>query len=281
MYPRRCFARGRTFANRPVLAQTHFLPNSFPAKMHPLRTGAEKLPGLSRDLPIVNLHKTRKTQSYQLVHIHKICKQDFALSSPPLAEFNQHKSCLWPLFHLHSHLFITVPSGNGGILHSQIANIHSTRIELQKKEGKSLSEKIFHLAGSESGAMCGLCQKGRGLLIIVRIGRIWGSFGETRQVVDICRRTKMQVLVLTLGGPGQILPQMDLFSWDTDAYLVKITPKGRKTCPWRLTQGGEIKACVFEAWIRLVGIFKMFRDICKHKLCKTCGFSIDPDAQCM
>ena len=63
--------------------QTHFLPNSFPAKMHPLRTGAEKLPGLSRDLPIVNLHKARKTQSYQLVHIHKICKQDFALSSPP------------------------------------------------------------------------------------------------------------------------------------------------------------------------------------------------------
>ena len=63
--------------------QTHFLPNSFPAKMHPLRTGEKKLPGLSRDLPIVNLHKTRKTQSYQLVHIHKICKQDFALSSPP------------------------------------------------------------------------------------------------------------------------------------------------------------------------------------------------------
>ena len=191
--------------------QTHFLPNSFPAKMHPLRTGAEKLPGLSRDLPIVNLHKTRKTQSYQLVHIHKICKQDFALSSP-LAQFNQHKSCLRPLFHLHSHLFITVPSGNRGTLHSQIANIHSTRIEPQKIERKSLSEKIFHLAGSESGAMCGLCQKGRGLLIIVRIGRIWGSFGETRQVVDICRRTKMQALVLTLGGPGQILLQMDLFS---------------------------------------------------------------------
>ena len=40
------------------------------------------MPGLSRDLPIVNLHKARKTQSYQLVHIHKICKQDFALSSP-------------------------------------------------------------------------------------------------------------------------------------------------------------------------------------------------------
>ena len=166
------------------------------------------------------------------------------------------------------------------MLHSQIANIHSTRIQPQKIERKSLSEKIFHLAGSESGAMCGLCQKGRGLLIIVELA----GFGEVlgkRQVADICRRTKMQALVLTLGGPGQILPQMDLFSWDTEAYLVKITPKGRDTCPWRVTQGEEIKACVFEAWIRLVGIFKMFRDICKHKLCKTCGFSIDPDAQCM
>ena len=254
MYPRRCFARGRTFANRPVLAkliscQTHFL-----LKCTPLRTGAEKLPGLSRDLPIVNLHKTRKTQSYQLVHIHKICKQDFALSSPPLAEFNQHKSCLRPLFHLHSHLFITVPSGNRGTLHSQIANIHSTRIEPPKKRGKVLvRKKFFHLAGSESGAMCGLCQKGRGLLIIVRIGRIWGSFGETRQVVDICRRTKMQDLVLTLGGPGQILLQMDLFSWDTDAYLVKITPKGRKTCPWRVTQGEIKSTCLLKHGLDLLG----------------------------
>ena len=259
--------------------QTHFLPNSFPAKMHPLRTGAEKLPGLSRDLPIVNLHKTRKTQSYQLVHIHKICKQDFALTSPSHNLINT--KVVYDLFSISIHTCLSLFQVAIGAHY-----IHRLRIFTQpelsrKKEGKSLSEKIFHLAGSESRAMCGLCQKGRGLLIIVRIGQIWGSFGETRQVVDICRRTKMQALVLTLGGPGQILLQMDLFSWDTDAYLVKITPKGRNTCPWRVTQGEEIKAHVFEAWIRLVGIFKMFRDICKHKLCKTCGFSIDPDAQCM
>ena len=140
--------------------------------MHPLRTGAEKLPGLSRDLPIVNLHKTRKTQSYQLVHIHKICKQDFALSSP-LAQFNQHKSCLRPLFHLHSHLFITFPSGNQGI-HSKIANIHWTRLEPQKKRESPCQKKSSTLLDQNLGPCVDCAKRGGACLSLSELAR----FGE-------------------------------------------------------------------------------------------------------
>ena len=117
----------------------------------------------------------------------------------PPEQFNQHKTCFKAPFHLHPHLFITFPSGNGNI-HSQhwIATFHSTRFEQKLIVWKNLPPSWIRIRGH-----VWIVQGGGACLSLspsdARIGRIWGSFGET----DKCQTSaadKMQALVLTPRG---------------------------------------------------------------------------------
>ena len=137
--------------------QTHFLPNSFPAKMHPLRTGAEKLPGLSRDLPIVNLHKTRKTQSYQLVHIHKICKQDFALSSPSHNLINT--KVVYDLFSISIHTCLSLFQVAIGACYIQRLQIFTQPDLSRKKKRESPCQKKSSTLLDQNLGPCVDCAK--------------------------------------------------------------------------------------------------------------------------
>ena len=82
------------------------------------------------------------------------------------------------------------------------------------------SEKIFHLVGSESGAMCGL-YKGAGPAYHCQMREL-GGFGQV-----LGKRTNAKHLLqgrnasfgVDAKRARQIFLQMDLFGWDTNAHL--------------------------------------------------------------
>ena len=123
------------------------------------------------------------------------------------------------------------------------------------------SEKIFHLVGSESGAICGL-YKGAGPCLSLspaeaRIGRIWASFGETAKWPNICRGQNASFGV-NVKRAKQIFLQMDVFGRSTNSQFAVATARGRKTCKMLNTQKYGLELGI---WILDGGDFQ---DVLRH-----------------